>query len=36
MIIVGDYETAKDLLDKRRNVYSSRPRLVGHCRDVTG
>jgi hypothetical protein len=36
IIIVGDYETAKDLLDKRRNVYSSRPRLVGYCRDVAG
>ncbi|CAN9182619.1 unnamed protein product [Alternaria alternata] len=31
IIIVGDYETAKELLDKRRNIYSSRPRLVmGH------
>jgi hypothetical protein len=36
IIIVGDYKTAKDLLDKRRNVYSSRPRLVGYCRDVAG
>ncbi|RAR08037.1 cytochrome p450 [Stemphylium lycopersici] len=28
VIIVGDYETAKDLLDKRGNIYTSRPRLV--------
>lgn len=28
MIIVGDYETARDLLDKRANIYSSRPRMV--------
>ncbi|KAH4932423.1 hypothetical protein HBI79_101630 [Parastagonospora nodorum] len=31
----GDYETAKDLLEKRRNIYSSRPRLAGYCRDVS-
>jgi hypothetical protein len=35
IIIVGDYETAKDLLDKRRNVYSSRPRLVGNFHDLS-
>jgi hypothetical protein len=28
LIIVGDYETARNLLDKRANVYSSRPRMV--------
>lgn len=28
VIIIGDYETARDLLDKRGNVYSSRPRMV--------
>jgi hypothetical protein len=28
MIIVGDYETARNLLDKRANVYSGRPRMV--------
>ncbi|CAO2648174.1 Nn.00g074410.m01.CDS01 [Neocucurbitaria sp. VM-36] len=28
VIIVGDYEIAKDLLDKRANIYSSRPRMV--------
>ena len=28
MIIVGDYETARDLLDKRANIYSIRPRMV--------
>ena len=35
IIIVGDYETAKELLDKRRNIYSSRPRLVGNYHDVS-
>ncbi|KAH3953158.1 hypothetical protein HBH53_034660 [Parastagonospora nodorum] len=28
IIIVGDYETARDLLDKRASIYSSRPRMV--------
>jgi hypothetical protein len=28
VIIVGDYETAKDLLDKRAQTYSGRPRMV--------
>jgi hypothetical protein len=28
VIIVGDYETARDLLDKRASIYSSRPRMV--------
>lgn len=28
IIIVGDFETARDLLDKRGNVYNGRPRLV--------
>ncbi|KAF2128497.1 cytochrome P450 [Dothidotthia symphoricarpi CBS 119687] len=28
VIIVGDYATAKDLLDKRGNIYSGRPRTV--------
>lgn len=28
VIIVGDYETARDLLDKKANIYSSRPRMV--------
>ncbi|KAH3972063.1 hypothetical protein HBH70_210800 [Parastagonospora nodorum] len=31
----GDYETAKGLLEKRRNIYSSKPRLAGCCRDVS-
>jgi hypothetical protein len=28
VIIIGDYETARELLDKRGNIYSSRPRMV--------
>ncbi|KAF2641396.1 cytochrome P450 [Massarina eburnea CBS 473.64] len=28
VIIIGDYETARDLLDKKGNIYSSRPRMV--------
>jgi hypothetical protein len=28
VIIIGNYDIAKDLLDRRANVYSSRPRLV--------
>lgn len=28
VIIIGDYDTARDLLDKRANIYSSRPRMV--------
>ncbi|KAF1831793.1 cytochrome P450 [Decorospora gaudefroyi] len=28
IIIIGDYDTAKDLLDKRANIYSGRPRMV--------
>jgi hypothetical protein len=28
LIIVGDYETAKKLLDKRASIYSSRPCMV--------
>lgn len=28
LVIVGDYETAKNLLDKRGSIYSSRPRMV--------
>jgi hypothetical protein len=28
LILVGDYETARDLLDKRSSIYSSRPRMV--------
>ncbi|PVH95973.1 cytochrome P450 [Periconia macrospinosa] len=28
VIIVGDYDTARDLLDKKANIYSSRPRMV--------
>lgn len=28
VIIIGDQATAKDLLDKRANIYSSRPRMV--------
>jgi hypothetical protein len=31
LIIVGDYETAKNLLDKRASIYSSRPRMVSSC-----
>ena len=30
VILIGDYDTARDLLDKRANIYSSRPRMVGH------
>jgi hypothetical protein len=28
LIIIGDYETARNLLDKRANIYSSRPQSV--------
>ncbi|KAH7110895.1 cytochrome P450 [Dendryphion nanum] len=28
VIIIGDFDTARDLLDKRANIYSSRPRMV--------
>jgi hypothetical protein len=28
LIIIGDYETARDLLDKRGKIYSDRPRMV--------
>jgi hypothetical protein len=28
IIIIGDFETARDLLDKKANIYSSRPRMV--------
>lgn len=28
VILIGNYETARDLLDKRANIYSSRPRQV--------
>lgn len=28
LILIGDYNIAKDLLDKRGNIYSARPRMV--------
>lgn len=28
VIVLGDYQTARELLDKRGNMYSSRPRMV--------
>jgi hypothetical protein len=28
VILIGDHEAAKDLLDKKANIYSSRPRMV--------
>lgn len=28
VIIIGDYETARELLDKRGGIYSDRPRMV--------
>ncbi|KAF2438142.1 cytochrome P450 [Karstenula rhodostoma CBS 690.94] len=28
VVLIGDYDIAKDLLDKRGNVYSARPRMV--------
>jgi hypothetical protein len=28
VVIIGSYDIARDLLDKRANIYSSRPRLV--------
>jgi hypothetical protein len=28
VILIGDYDTARDLLDKKANIYSSRPRMV--------
>jgi hypothetical protein len=33
IIMLGDYEAAHELLDKRSNIYSSRPRVVmgGPC-----
>jgi hypothetical protein len=30
VILIGDYDTARDLLDKRATIYSSRPRMVRH------
>lgn len=30
VLLIGDHEVAKDLLDKKANVYSSRPRMVCH------
>ena len=30
VLLIGDHEVAKDLLDKKANIYSSRPRMVGH------
>lgn len=30
VLLIGDDEVAKDLLDKKANIYSSRPRMVGH------
>jgi hypothetical protein len=32
MVIVSDYDIAKDLLDKRGSIYSSRPRMVSLSR----
>ena len=29
VLLIGDHEVAKDLLDKKANIYSSRPRMVG-------
>lgn len=31
VIIIGDHETARELLDRRSIVYNGRPRLVCHC-----
>ncbi|KAF2118235.1 cytochrome P450 [Lophiotrema nucula] len=28
VILIGDFDTARDLMDKRANIYSSRPRMV--------
>lgn len=28
VLLIGDHEVAKDLLDRKANVYSSRPRMV--------
>lgn len=28
VLLIGDHEVAKDLLDKKANIYSSRPRMV--------
>lgn len=30
VVLIGNHEVAKDLLDKKANIYSSRPRMVGH------
>ena len=30
MLLIGDHDVAKDLLDKKANIYSSRPRMVSH------
>jgi hypothetical protein len=30
VILIGDHEVAKDLLDKKAMIYSSRPRMVSH------
>jgi hypothetical protein len=31
VILVGSFEIGRDLLDKRANIYSSRPRSVSAC-----
>jgi hypothetical protein len=28
VLLIGDHEVARDLLDKKANIYSSRPRMV--------
>lgn len=30
LVLIGDYETAHNLLDKRSSIYSSRPRMVSN------
>jgi hypothetical protein len=30
VILIGDHEVAKDLLDKKAMIYSSRPRMVSY------
>ena len=32
VILIGDFETARNLMDKRANIYSSRPRMVSKGR----
>jgi len=34
VLLIGDYEVAKELLDKKANIYSDRPRMVSGRNDL--